>query len=370
MHIRIHGIALLVGTLSLSPAWAQTPAGSAAAPDHTQHHQKATPSTPAVKKDINSSMPGMDHGNMNMEGSPARATKDAMQGMDHGSMNDGANKGKSDAMSGKSQGEMAGGDSGMAGMDHGEMNAQGGPPPADARDPHSYSGGFTLDKGPYTSPKTPRLKLADEHSFATVLFNRLERSYGRDDNATVYDGQAWFGTAYDRLVIKAEGDAAKGKLQEARTELLWGHAIATFWDAQVGVRHDSGTGPERTWLAFGVQGLAPYWFEVDAAAYVGENGRTALRLGAEYELLLTQKLVLQPRAEINYYGKSDLGREIGSGLSDGVIGLRLRYEINRQFAPYIGVERTGKFGKTADLARADGTRTEETRWVAGVRIWF
>lgn len=363
MHIRIHGIALLVGTLSLSPAWAQTPAGSAAAPDHTQHYQKVAPPTPAVKQNMDSSMPGMDHGNMNMGGSPALAPKDAMQGMNHGSMNDGANKGKSDAMSGKPQGE-------MAGMDHGEMNAQGGPPPADARDPHDYSGGFTLDKGPYASPKTPRLKLADEHSFATVLFNRLERSYGRDDNATVYDGQAWFGTAYDRLVIKAEGDAAKGKLQEARTELLWGHAIATFWDAQVGLRHDSGTGPERTWLAFGVQGLAPYWFEVDAAAYVGENGRTALRLGAEYELLLTQKLVLQPRAEINYYGKSDLGREIGSGLSDGVIGLRLRYEINRQFAPYIGVERTGKFGKTADLARADGTRTEQTRWVAGVRIWF
>lgn len=335
MHIRIHGIALLIGTISLSLAWAQAPAGSAAAPDHAQHQLKEATPSPAIKKDMNNSMQGMDHGNMNMQSSPAPAPKDAMQGMDHG-----------------------------------EMNAQGGPPPADARDPHGYSGGFTLDKGPYASPKTPRLKLADEHSFTTMLINRFERSYDRDDNAAVYDGQAWFGTAYDRLVIKAEGDAAKGKLQEARTELLWGHAIASFWDAQVGLRHDSGTGPERTWLAFGVQGLAPYWFEVDATAYVGENGRTALRLDGEYELLLTQKLILQPRAEINYYGKSDLGREIGSGFSDGVIGLRLRYEINRQFAPYIGVEHTSKFGKTADLAHADGARTGETRWVAGVRVWF
>jgi copper resistance protein B len=182
--------------------------------------------------------------------------------------------------------------------------------------------------------------------------------------------QAWFGRDYNRLVFKAEGDIAKGKLQESRTELLWGHAIATFWDTQAGMRYDSGVGPDRGWLAFGVQGLAPYWFEVDAAAYVGNNGRTALRLGAEYELLLTQKLVLQPRVEVNGYGKSDEARGIGAGLSEAQAGLRLRYEFTRQFAPYIGVERTGKFGQTANLARAEGESTGATRWVAGVRFWF
>ena len=126
----------------------------------------------------------------------------------------------------------------------------------------------------------------------------------------------------------------------------------------------------RTWAAFGIQGLAPYWFELDLTGYVGEEGRTALRLSAEYELLLTQRLVLQPRLEANLYGKSDEARGIGSGLSDAVAGLRLRYEVNRQFAPYVGVEWASKFGQTADLAKAEGNPRSETLWVAGVRFWF
>jgi copper resistance protein B len=171
-------------------------------------------------------------------------------------------------------------------------------------------------------------------------------------------------------VIKAEGDVASGRLQEARTEALWSHAVASFWDAQLGLRHDSGTSPERSWIAFGIQGLAPYWFELDAAAYVGDGGRTALRLSAEYELLITQKLILQPQVEVNLYGKSDPARDIGKGLSDLTAGLRLRYEFNRQFAPYIGVAWADRFGETADLARAAGEPKHNTRYVAGVRFWF
>ena len=247
---------------------------------------------------------------------------------------------------------------------------QGGPAPADARDPHAYSDGYVLDSGIYAMPGTRQLRLADEHSFGSVLFDRLERVGNQDVNATSYDAQAWFGRDYNRLVVKAEGEVSKGKLQDARTELLWGHAIAPYWDTQLGARYDSGTGPDRSWLAFGFQGLAPYWFETSATAYVGGSGRTALRLEAEYEILLTQKLILQPRVEVNLYGKDDDAREIGSGLSTGVAGLRLRYEISRQFAPYIGVERASKYGKTADMARASGESTAETLWVAGVRFWF
>jgi copper resistance protein B len=244
----------------------------------------------------------------------------------------------------------------MPGMDHGSSTqAQGGTASAEARDPHAYSDGYTLDSGLYALPGTRQLRLADEHNFGSVLFNRLERGFGDTSSSTAYDTQAWFGRDYDRLVIKAEGDVARGKLQEARTEVLWGHAIAPFWDAQLGLRNDSGgTAPERTWLALGVQGLAPYWFGVDAATYVGDNGRIALRLSGEYEILLTQKLILQPRVELNFYGQDDVAREIGSGLANGVAGLRLRYEINRQFAPYLGVERSNKFGNTADLVRASG----------------
>lgn len=255
-------------------------------------------------------------------------------------------------------------------MDYGSMNMQGGPAPADARDPHAYSNGLTLESGPYALPGPRQLRLSDEHAFGSVLLDRLERVYTKDGNATAYDAQAWFGGAYDRLVLKAEGDVAKGKLEEARTEVLWGHAIASYWDTQLGVRQDSGTGPDRTWLAFGIRGLAPYWFNVDATAYVGSSGRTALRLSGEYELLLTQRLILQPRMEVNLYRQRDEARGLGSGLADAAAGLRLRYEFSRQFAPYVGVEWAGKFGQTADFARAEGQRTRETRYVAGVRLWF
>ncbi|HQU02563.1 MAG TPA: copper resistance protein B, partial [Acetobacteraceae bacterium] len=172
------------------------------------------------------------------------------------------------------------------------------------------------------------------------------------------------------VVLKAEGEVARGKLLDSRTELLWGHAISTFWDSQLGVRFDHGIGPNRGWLAFGVQGLAPYWFNVDATAYVGNSGRTALRLSTEYDLLLTQRLVLQPRVEVNFYGKRDEAREIGSGLSDATAGLRLKYQVTRQFVPYIGVEWAGKFGQTANFARAAGERPTETRFVAGVSLRF
>ncbi|MBU0751348.1 MAG: copper resistance protein B [Gammaproteobacteria bacterium] len=263
-------------------------------------------------------------------------------------------------------------------MDHGGMNMQAAADATDAqdtqdrRDPHAYADGFTLDSGKYALPGPRQLSLADEHSFGSLLVDRLEHAQVTrgGPSGTAYDMQAWFGRDYDRLVIKAEGEHANGRLQEARTELLWGHAVASYWDTQLGVRQDSGLGPGRTWLAFGVQGMAPYWFEVDATAYVGSDGRTALRLGAEYEMSFTQRLILQPRGEFNFYGKRDVAHDIGSGLADGVLGLRLRYEISRQFAPYLGVERTAKFGQTADIARAVGEPTGETRWVAGLRFWF
>lgn len=255
-------------------------------------------------------------------------------------------------------------------MDHGAMQAQGGSAPADARDPHAYSGGYMLGVGKYAPSSQRLLRLNDEHSFGSVLIDSFERAKGKDGISTNYGIQAWFGRDYDRVVLKAEGDLAGGKLEEARTELLWGHAFASYWDTQVGVRHDSGDGPNRTWLAVGVQGLAPHWFEVDATAYVGDAGRTALRFEAEYEVLLTQKLILQPSTEWNLYGKADPAKGIGSGLTDASAGVRLRYEFSRHFAPYLGVEWSRKFGSTAAMARMAGERTSDTRWVAGVRLWY
>jgi copper resistance protein B len=278
--------------------------------------------------------PGMDHGNM--------------QGMDHGAT---PNK-----------------DSGMSGMDMGSM--QGGKAPPDARDPHANSGGYTLDSGPYVLPAAQRLRLADEHKFGSLLVDRLEAVQTGSENSAAYDLQAWFGRDYDRAVIKAEGHYESGVFAETSTELLWSHAVSAYWNRELGLRYDGGQDPSRTWLAFGFQGLAPYWFEVDATAYVGEGGRTALGVEAEYETLFTQKLILQTRVETSLYGQDDAARSIGSGLSELTAGVRLRYEIRRQFAPYVGVEWTGKFGGTADYAAAAGKAASETKAVAGLRFWF
>ncbi len=250
----------------------------------------------------------------------------------------------------------------MSGGDVPKM--QGGPVPANARDPHAYSGGY--DFGPI-----PRPVMMDEAIMGGVMINRLERVQTKDNTySNAYDLQGRIGKDYDKLVIKSEGEIDEGKIHEARTELLWSHATSAYWDGQLGVRHDSGVAPSRNWLAIGMQGLAPYWFEIDAVAYVGDQGRSALRLSAEYELLFTQKLILQPRIEANFYGIKDEEREIGAGLSNMVTGLRLRYEIRREFAPYIGVDWSRKFGDTADFATAAGRNAHDTNIVAGLRVWF
>ena len=254
-------------------------------------------------------------------------------------------------------------------MDHGEMQMQGGSAPDNARDPHAYSDGYTLTDGPYAQQGPRQLKLADEHAFLSVLGDRLE--YSEDSGDTTFALLARYGTTYDSLVVKAEGDTKGSQLEESQTDLLWSHAISVFFDTQLGVRLDQyKEGSDRQWLAAGIQGLAPYWFELDATAYLGDDGRTALTFEAEYELLLTQKLVLQPRAELNLYGKDDPSNGLGSGLSDLSIGLRLRYEISRQFAPYVGVEWSDAYGGTADYRQAAGQDINDTQLVAGLRFWF
>ena len=249
-----------------------------------------------------------------------------------------------------------------AGMDMEMGRMQGGSPPPDARDPHAYSGG--QDFGPM------KLELADSQSFGLFRLENLEASSADGDTEMPYDLEAWYGRTYHRAVLKAEGDVDGGELVEARTELLWGRAFAAYWDTQLGVRVDSGEGPSRKWLAFGIEGLAPYWFEVEATGYLGESGRSALRLDASYELLLTQRLVLQPRVEATFYGRSDPERGLGSGLSDVSAALRLRYEIRRELAPYFGVEWVGKYGDSKDFIRAAGDDPRETRVVVGLRAWF
>lgn len=259
-----------------------------------------------------------------------------------------------------------------AAMDHGSMeHAQ--PQQASALPPsdHVPPPAPTHEMGAMSNAQMVEVMgMDDRATFGAFAFDRLEHVAGDGRSATAWSAQGWLGGDIDKLRLRSEGTHENGAFAHADVELSWSHAIAPFWDGQIGVRRDFGRGPDRTWAAFGVQGLAPYWFELSATAYVGEQGRTALRLEAEYEALLTQRWVLQPRAELNAYGKDDPAARIGSGLSDAAFGLRLRYEIRREFAPYIGVEWSRRFGRSADFARADGQSAGETRWVAGVRIRF
>ena len=240
---------------------------------------------------------------------------------------------------------------------------QGGSPPIGARDPDAYSDGLPL--GPM-----PGMDMMDDANHVRLLADRVEEFRSHDAHGQAIDAQAWAGGDNNKLWLKLDGERTERKLGSTRSEALWAHSVATYWDTQVGLRHDFGDGPQRTWAAFGVQGLAPYWFDLQATAYVGQKGRTALRLESEYDLLLTQRLILQPDLKVNFYGKADSDRKIGAGLSDIDGGLRLRYEVSRKFAPYLGVVWQRKFGRTATLTRESGESAGDTQIVAGVRIWF
>ncbi len=203
-----------------------------------------------------------------------------------------------------------------------------------------------------------------------VLFNRLETWDADPGTGLAWEGQGWLGTDLNRVWLRSEGERSDGHTEAADLEVLYGRSIATWWDLVAGVRHDFQPGDAQTFAAIGVQGLAPMKFEVEATAYIGERGQTAARFEAEYELLLTNRLVLQPLVEINLFGKDDPERGIGAGLSTAEAGLRLRYEFTRQFAPYLGVVYERAFGDTADLRRDEFERVHDTRIVVGLRTWF
>lgn len=270
-------------------------------------------------------------------------------------------KSEPSAMQSKGMGSMEGMDHGdMSDMDMGSM--QGGSALPDARDP-DYSDGVR-------SNPAMDAHMMGEKRFAMLRFNRLEYFNGQHGHGTALDAEGWYGGDLDKFWWKLEGEHSQGTLEDYRAEALWSHAVSAYWDTQLGVRHDGGEGSGRDWAAFGIQGLAPYWFELSATAYVGQGGRTAARVEAEYEIVFTQRLILQPKVEVNAYGKDDPARGIGSGLSDASFGLRLRYEVRRRFAPYIGVEWQRRLGATADYARQGDKSASDRQFVVGIRIWL
>jgi copper resistance protein B len=203
-----------------------------------------------------------------------------------------------------------------------------------------------------------------------VLFDQLEWQGGDGATGVSWDTKGWIGRDVNRFWFRTEGEGGDGRLGAAQAHALYGRAIHRWWDLVAGLRQDVRPGPAQTWAAVGIQGLAPYWFELEATAYLGASGRTHFRFETEYELLLTNRLVLQPLVEAEIYGKADPERGIGAGLSSVDAGLRLRYEFRRELAPYVGVTWHRKFFGTADRAETAGEETSGPRLALGVRVWF
>ncbi|MDF2864935.1 MAG: copper resistance protein [Achromobacter mucicolens] len=278
-------------------------------------------------------MTGMDHGSMDHGQAPSPESPESHQGMDHAEANHDAPAADAPPV--------------------------GSLPASDGEGPRGYD---SYGIHPHMMDNAPTWQ---------VLFDKFGASRNRNgQNALEWDGRFWFGTATDRLLVKSEGERESGGGSDGKVEAFWSHAISPFWNLQLGARRDIGAGPKRNWAAVGVEGLLPYNVELTATAYAGPSGRSALALKAEYDLLLTQRLIFTPELQASVYGKNDPQRGIGSGLSQGSLSLRLRYEVTREFAPYVGVSFERKFGQTASYASDAGESRSQAAVIAGVRFWF
>ena len=224
--------------------------------------------------------------------------------------------------------------------------------------------GATSEAAPFGPP------IDDQHVWYHAIANQLEGRFGRE-NGFRWDGEAWAGTDSNRLWLKSEGLLNdNGKLEDGSYELLYDRPITSFFDLQAGLRTDADSRSGRSWAALGVEGLAPLFLHVSATGYASSSGHYAARMEGSYDLLLTQQLILQPQLELNFYSKSDPSRGLGAGLAELDSGLRLRYELSRNFAPYIGVVYESKFGDTATISRLAGEKPSQLRITFGLRTWL
>lgn len=225
-------------------------------------------------------------------------------------------------------------------------------------------------------PAVMPAQVSDDQIYSFVLFEQLEYRRTGSDNSAGWDLLGWVGGDFTRLWIKGMGDHATGGAGAGNFEVqaLYGRLVAPYWDLQLGgrvdVRYGGGTDHARVLLVIGLEGLAPYWFEVEPAVFLSQDGDISARLTTTYDMFITQRLLAQPRIEINAAVQEVTEFGIGSGLNDFAFGLRLRYEIERKFAPYAGVSWVRRFSGTADLARQAGENASDVAIVGGVRVWF
>lgn len=252
-------------------------------------------------------------------------------------------------------------------MTHVEPLESGNALPPDAPTDHAADAFF-----PTGDMERARRILDEEHGGALAskfMLNEFEYANGSGGDGYRWNGQAWFGGDIDRLVLKSKGEGAD-RIDSAEMQALYSRAVGPYTDLQIGLRQDIEPNPSRTYLAVGFQSLLPYWFNVEGGLFLGNRGQVLGRFEGNLDFMLTQRLVLQPAVELNFAAKDDASISLGSGFTDAEVGLRLRYEIQREFAPYVGVLWERKFGDTADLVRAAGDDPESTRVVVGLRAWF
>jgi copper resistance protein B len=309
---------------------------------------------PAAGASPPGAMPGMDMSG----GKPGAAG--AMPGMDM------SGKGQpSGAMPGMA---MPGGS--MAGMEMTGTALPAGEAPAPSPSGDHYADRF-FPAADISRAQANMMRESGGQSFGQIMFNLAEYQVRNGRDGYRWDGEGWFGGDVDRLTIKTEGEGTfREGVDSAEVQALYSRAIGPYFNLQAGVRHDFQPTPNRTYATIGFEGLAPYMFEVSGAAFISPQGEVLGRLEGYYDQRITQRLVLQPRVEFNLSAQDMRAQRLGAGLTDAELGLRLRYEITRQFAPYVGVSYETKTGRTADYARADGMKPTSTSLVAGVRLWF
>lgn len=272
------------------------------------------------------------------------------------------------------------------------------PPPSPACSPeHAAMGHCTLPETPPPGagntppPPAPRVGAADaifgadamaasraqlyaEHGggrISKIMVDQAEVRAAEGEETYVWDAEAWFGGDIDKLVLKSEGEGRfGGALDKGEAQALWAHAIGPYFDVQAGIRQDFGPGPSPTHAVIGFEGLAPYWFDVEGALFLSQKGDVTGRFEGSYDQRLTQRLILQPWTELNFALQDVPAQGIGSGLSSVELGLRLRYEFIREFAPYVGFVWERRIGRTARFARAAGEDPSRPAFVAGIRFWF
>lgn len=269
----------------------------------------------------------------------------------------------------------------MAGMDHSGMG----------QDDASDSDSVVEDVGSEPAPVAPtdnaadrvfdpvlmenaRAQLRQEHGGSRIgklMLNLGEYQARTGDDGYRWDGEAWYGGDTNRFVVKSEGEGGwRSGVEAAEVQALYSRAIGPYYDVQAGIRYDFEPRPSRTYLTVGFEGVAPYWFETGGALFLSNEGELLGRLEGSYDLRLTQRWILQPRVEMNLSAEDIPEVGIGAGVSNLELGLRLRYQVTRRFAPYVGISVDSRFGATADFARLKGEDPTRTSLVLGVRTWF